>query len=199
VIPSILAAHLRLLESGIPAMYPMRRVEVKSYGLPGGTVQNVNETLLTGRLPDRIIVGLVKSEDFHGKLESTPLNFSDYGLQNITVTVNGDSTYHKSIDVDKAGGFLIESYHNMFSELSLDPCSEGPHINLESFTNGKMFFVFNLNDIGGGEEFGLQRHGTIKVETKFSTGLPDSVNVICHADYQSTMCIDSNKTVYFKE
>jgi hypothetical protein len=199
MIPSILASHMKLLQSGVPASYPMRKVEVKSYALPQGTVQNVNETLLTGRLPDRIILALVKSEDFHGTLGSVPFNFTDFGLQNISVTVNGDSNYHKSIDVDAAGGFVIEPYYNLFSELSLDPCSEGPHITLEAFKNGNMFFVFNLNDIGGGDEFGMQRHGTIKIETKFKTGLPHPVNVICHADYQSTLLIDSNKSAYWKE
>jgi len=167
----------------------MRRVEVKSYALPRGTVQNVNETLLTGRLPDRIILGFVKSEDFHGTLLSTPFNFTHFNLDNISITVNGDSNYHKSINVNPDSGFIIEPYYSMFTELSLDPCAEGPNITLKAFQNGKMFFIFNLNDISGGDEFGVQRHGTIKIETKFKQALADSVNVICHADYQSTLYI----------
>jgi ribonucleoside-diphosphate reductase beta chain len=199
MIPSILATHLKLLQKGETACYPMRRVEVKSYALPKGTVQNVNETLLSGRLPDRIIIGLVNSEDLHGTISTTPFNFTDFKLQNISVTVNGDSNYHKSVNIDADSNFVIEPYYNMFSELSLDPCDEGPHVTLERFKKGKMFFVFNLNNIAGGDSFELQRHGTIKIETKFGTALPDSVNVICHADYQSTLLIDSNKGVYFKE
>ena len=199
VIPSILSAHLKLLQSGALANYPMRRVEVKSYALPAGTVQNVNETLLTGHLPDRIILGFVKSEDLHGTLKSTPFNFTHHGLSNITVTVNGDSNYHKSIDLNADKDYIIEPYYNMFADLSLDPCSEGPNISLEAFKKGKMFFVFNLNDISGGDEFGVQRHGTIKIETKFGKALDYSVNVVCHADYQSTLLIDSSKSVFFRE
>ena len=97
VIPSILTAHLKLLQAGNMACYPMRRVEVKSFALPKGTVQNVNETLLSGRLPDRIIICLVKSEQFHGTLNSNPFEFTDFKLSNISITVNGDSNFHKSI------------------------------------------------------------------------------------------------------
>jgi hypothetical protein len=199
VIPSILTAHLKLLQAGNMACYPMRRVEVKSFALPKGTVQNVNETLLSGRLPDRIIIAFVKSEQFHGTLQSNPFEFTDFKLSNISITVNGDSNFHKSIDLDADSGFVIEPYYNMFSELSLDPCDEGPSVTLEAYKHGKMFFVFNLNDITGGDSFGVQRHGTIKIETKFKQGLADSTNVICHADYQSTLYIDSSKAVYFKE
>ena len=199
VIPSILSAHLKLLNSGSLACYPMRRVEVKSFALPTGTVQNVNETLLTGHLPDRIILGFVRSEDLHGTLTTQPFNFTHHNLNHISVTVNGDSNYHKAISVDAAAGFTVEPYYNMFTEMSLDPCAEGPAISSSAFRQGKMFFVFNLNDISGGDEFGVQRHGTIKIETKFSQPLADSVNVICHADYQSTLYIDSTKNVYFKE
>jgi hypothetical protein len=199
VIPSILSAHLKLLQDGNLACYPMRRVEVKTYALPSGTVQNVNETLLTGHLPDRIILAFVKSQNMHGTLTSQPFNFTHFNLNHIAITVNGDSNYHKAIDVDAANGYVIEPYYNMFTEMSLDPCAEGPNITLSAFKNGKMFFVFNLNDISGGDEFGVQRHGTIKIETKFNQPLGHSVNVICYADYQSTLFIDSGKNVYFKE
>jgi hypothetical protein len=199
VIPSILSAHLKLLHAGNLACYPMRRVEVKSFALPRGTVQNVNETLLTGHLPDRIILAFVKSEELHGTLTTQPFNFTHFNLDHISVTVNGDSNYHKAINVNANSGFVVEPYYNMFTEMSLDPCAEGPAISPSAFKQGKMFFVFNLNDISGGDEFGVQRHGTIKIETKFSSALNDSVNVICHADYQSTLYIDSARNIYFKE
>lgn len=172
----------------------MRRVELKSYALPNGTIENVNETLLSGLLPDRIILGLVRSAAANGQLTSTPFDFKSHGLQTISVVMNGESTYQRTLRLDQG---VTEAYYDMYNDLAQNSCTEGPDISLTSYSTGKMLFIFNLNEFSDG--FVTPRHGNIKIELKFSSPLSESITVICHADYPSVLFVDNNKNAHFKD
>lgn len=197
LLPSILIQHLRLWESGFPATYPMRKIEMKSYSLAVGTIQNTNENLLNGLLPDRLIVALSASNAVNGVSTASPFDFAHYGLTNITVSANGDQTYFRSIDVDFPNLKYGEAYHNMFNALGLSQSSDGPNINYEDFANGKALYVFNLRHSNDG--FCLPRFGNVKIDLKFSTALTSALTVVCHADYQSVLFVDNQKNIYFKD
>ena len=197
LLPVIQTQHLKLLESGFPAIYPMRRVDMKTYSLPIGTIQNTNENIISGILPDRLILGLVPSENLNGTINTTPFSFFDYSLNQITVTANGEQVYSQTYNLDAKNNRIAEVYYNMFNGLGLSACNEGPNITMYSYKNGKFFFVFNLRHINDG--ICLPRHGNIKIELKFAEALTTALNVVCHVDYQSTMYIDNKKSVYFKD
>jgi hypothetical protein len=197
VLPMILNQHLKLWESGYPCVYPMRQVDCKSYSLPIGTIQNTIENILNGILPDRIIIALCYSESMNGLITTSPFDFKDFGLNEITVSANGDQIYTQTFNIDVTDNRISEVYFNMFNALGLSTSNEGPNISMDEFTNGKLFFIFNLRHINDGNC--LPRHGNVKIALKFKAALAASVNVICHADYQSTLYINNSKTVYFKD
>jgi len=85
LLPSIQLAHLKNLEHGNPVVFPNRFVEMKSYSLPTGTLQNTNENLISGHLPDRIVVALVDSAAMHGSIATNPLNLEHFDLNQINV------------------------------------------------------------------------------------------------------------------
>jgi hypothetical protein len=197
LLPSILLNHIKIWESGIPASYPMRKVEMKSYTLPKDTIENVNENLLNGLLPDRIIVALVATSALHGKLGENPFFLSHYGLKHIGVSANGEQNYHREYDVDFTNGLYTEPYYDMFSNLGVDPLSDGPFLTMEEYKGGKTVFVFSLRDVREG--FALPKYGSVRIDLKFSPALTKGVTVVVHADYQSVYYIDKTKSVYPKD
>jgi hypothetical protein len=197
VLPSILKQHLKLWESGYPCAYPMRRVDCKSYSLPVGTLQNINENLLNGILPDRLIVTLVASDSLNGLITTSPFDFRHFGLSEISVSANGDQLYSQTYNIDVANNRYAEVYYNMYNALGLTGSNDGPDITMDEFLNGKLFFIYNLRHINDGNC--VPRHGNIKIELKFGAALTQSINVLVHADYQSTLYIDNTKRVYFKD
>jgi len=197
VLPMILNQHLKLWESGYPCCYPMRRVEMKTYSLPLGTIQNINENLLNGMLPDRLIIALCKSNDMNGKLTTSPFDFKDFGLKQITVSANGDQIFTQTYDVDVTNNRIAQVYYNMYDALGLGASNEGPDITMEQFIKGKLFFIYNLRQINDGQC--LPRFGNVKIEVKFAAALAHTINVVCHSEYQSLLYIDNKKSVYFKE
>jgi hypothetical protein len=197
LLPSIQSYHHRLWESGRPASYPMRHVDMKSYGLAIGTTQNINENLINGHLPDRIIVSLVATDNFHGRASSTPFSFKDFGLESITVTASGTHQYVQKYEVDVPNHRIGQAYYGMFSALALNEAEDGPNITYEEFKKGKLFFCFNIRQIR--ESFTLPRHGNVKIDLQFRKATTEAVTVIVHCDYQALLQIDRHKNIITKD
>jgi hypothetical protein len=197
LLPQIQTAHIKHLELGKPACYPMRDVDMKSYTLPQGTVQSNNENILSGMLPDRLIIAMVPTVAVHGSYEHYPYAFEGYGLGSITVSANGDQLYQQVYQVNFDQKRYVEPYYFMFEALGVGPLSEGPNITLEEFRKIKTFFIFNIRDMK--EDFCIPRYGNIRVELKFNTPTPFGLTVFVHADYQSVMYIDKHKGISWKD
>ena len=63
--------------------FPLTRVVMKFYTLGSGLNDLSEQNLVTGPLPTKVIVGLVRSDAFNGRFDKNPLNFQDFHLQNI--------------------------------------------------------------------------------------------------------------------
>jgi hypothetical protein len=197
ILPQILSAHLRHLDAGSRACYPLRSVEMKSYTLPQGTVQNTNENVINGLLPDRLIVALVPTIAVHGGYDQNPFGFGNCGLGSIVVSANGDQVYRQEYQVNFDQNQCVEPFYYLFEALGVGPFSEGPHITLDEFKNGKTFFVFNIRDIK--EDFCVPRYGNVRIDLKFHTATPYGLTVLLHTDNQGVLYIDKNKAITFKD
>jgi len=131
-------------------------------------------------------------------ITSNPFDFTVSDLRQISVTANGEDLYHQAYQYNPGNDRRVsEAYYGMFSGLGLAATNEGPTVSLEEFCHGKAFFVFNLRNIQQG--YCPPRHGNVKIALQFEKSTTRALNVICHADYQSTLYIDSGKNVYFKD
>jgi len=61
----------------------MKRVEIKTYSLTTGTVADVNDNLISGLFPNRIVLGLVDSSAYSGNIYRNPFEFKTFGLSRI--------------------------------------------------------------------------------------------------------------------
>jgi hypothetical protein len=199
ILPSIMLSHVKLLEGGKPICYPMRRVEMKSYTLPAGTIQNTNENLFNGFLPDRIILGLLESTELHGTVITNPFNFRDFGLAKIKVTANGEQVSTQSYDVsfDNNNARVMQPYIGLFTGLGYTGCDSGMDLSFTEFKSGKGLFVYDLRNLR--DAFSAPRHGNISINLKFSAGTAAGITVVVYSEYQSVLFVNSNKEVYFKD
>ena len=72
--PSIYLAHAKTLENGT-AKYPNKRVICKTFTVPAGYLDFVQEKLFSGQLPTRLIIACVDNKSFNGVLHITVLQF----------------------------------------------------------------------------------------------------------------------------
>ena len=59
--------HIEMLDKKLqPAVYPLRRVEMKTCNIGTGSLSWSEENLFQGVMPKKIVVGLVKATAFEG-------------------------------------------------------------------------------------------------------------------------------------
>ncbi|XP_021959927.1 uncharacterized protein F54H12.2-like [Folsomia candida] len=195
--PSITLIHLKLLDKGQPACYPMRRGDIKSFSLSAGTLQYTNESLITGLLPERLAIGIVSSKAVHGNYLENPFNFIQADISSISVTVNSEQVTSQTFELDFNNKKSIEAYFSVFSGLGLSNIDAGIDLTFETFKNGKTIYIFDLRHQHDG--FAIPRHGSVKIEIKLRQAITSALTVICHCDYQSVLYIDKNRDAYFKD
>ena len=84
--PSISVAHEIALKKG-PAIYPICRVECKSFIVPAGNPSLRKDNLFNGLVPKTFVFGLVESEAFNGALKKNPYNFQHFNVSSIGIIV----------------------------------------------------------------------------------------------------------------
>ena len=65
------------------AAYPTVRSELRSLGFEGNSTKFIQDNLFFGRVPDRVIVGLLDTRAFNGTVNYYPFAFQKFGVTNI--------------------------------------------------------------------------------------------------------------------
>ena len=76
--------------------------------------------------------------------------------------------------------------------------NEGLDIQREDYPNGYSIYAFDLSpDLSEETYFNLAKDGNLRVDLKFGTALPNTVNVIVYAEFENIIELDRNKNVIF--
>lgn len=196
LLPSIQLLHLKNWRNH-PVKYPGTKVSMKSYSLPIGTFSNTNESILSGLIPQRLIFGVVGSDNVNGDYEKNAFAFEDHDLQQIIVTVNSEQSTQHIINIDKTENRILDGFISIFDAMGLTNCDQGVDLRLSEYRNGKFLFGCDLRDITDGHA--IPRHGNVSIYLKFKKATTASLTVIVYPEYPSNMYITNDKKVYFKD
>ena len=75
--PSISVAHELALKKG-PAIYPVRRIECKTFVIAAGNPSLMKDNLYNGLVPKTFVFGRIDSAAFNGDYQKNPYNFKTY-------------------------------------------------------------------------------------------------------------------------
>jgi hypothetical protein len=195
--PTVFVAHAKALEQG-NAKYPVRKVTCKTYTIPRGHLDSVQENLFSGQLPTRIVIGLVDNDAFNGNYAKNPFNFKHFDLNEMKIFLDGQQQYINSIQPNYANNQFITAYMSLFSGTGKQQKDEGNDIERSEYSRGYTLYAFDLTpDLAEEGHFNLARDGSVRVNLKFANALPNTVNVIVYAEFENVIEIDRNKNVLF--
>ena len=194
--PSVFIAQAKAFEVG-NAKYPIRRVVCKSYSVGTGMRDNVHEGLFTGQIPSRIVIAMVRNQAFNGSYDRNPFNFSHFNLSSIKIYVDGQIHNNiKPIECDFENHQSLSGYLSLFTGSGKYRRDEGLDIDRQQYECGYTLFAYNLSpDLSEEGYFNLVKEGSIRVELKFATALPHTINVIAYAEFESIIEINREKQV----
>ena len=79
ILPSILNAHRAALRSST-YKYPLQRVQIHTYVLSAGIMQETISNLFLSQTPRMLLVAFVQNSSFTGSYTGNPYNFQHYNL-----------------------------------------------------------------------------------------------------------------------
>ena len=193
--PSVFIAHNKALEVG-NAKYPIRRAVCKTYTIPAGNLNHTQENLFTGQLPTRIVIGCVDNDSFNGRYAKNPYNFKHFDLTQLKVYLDGQQHSVIPVEPNFTANTYITAYANLFAGTGKLMKDEGTDIRREDFRAGYALYAFDLTaDLAEEGHFNLMKHGNVRLDLKFLVGLPNTINVIAYAEFESVLEIDKSRNI----
>lgn len=183
------------------AKYPLRCVDCKVLTIPRGFSSFNPDNIFLGRIPKRIVFGLVDTEAFNGSYTTNPFNFKHYNLSLVGVYVDGEQILPKPLtlkfDADGGQNFMA-GFQTLFSGIGKLSQDAGNQIARGDYGSGYTLFCFDLTpDECSADHFQLIKQGNLRVELHFAEPLPKTVNLIIYAESESLIEIDSNRNVLY--
>ncbi|XP_067939591.1 uncharacterized protein F54H12.2-like [Watersipora subatra] len=189
--------HIEMLEKELkPALYPIRRVTMKSFNIPSGSLSCNEENLFNGILPKRIFIGMVDARSFEGNFEYNPFNFKHKNLKYCSLLVDGKMVPQKPFFTDFSNDQFLRSYFSLIEGTGKAFKDVGIGIDRTEYAHGYSLLAFDLTpSLDDDGSFNVLKKGNIRFEAKFNSGLDVPVNVIVYAEFDATIKIDKNRAV----
>ena len=173
VSPAICEVHAKAALSST-YKFPVRKVKSLFFTHSSGRQDLSMHNVLTGRLPRRFVLGMVKSSAFHGDLSSSPFNFQPFDVVNVVARLNLQSYPSDSgIETDLKNGIYFQGYWSMLqatsslftnADIDLNPWSD--------YANGSCLFRFDFSpemQSGNCEHLDLLREGNLDLQVKLDS------------------------------
>ncbi|KAF4524188.1 hypothetical protein B566_EDAN011021 [Ephemera danica] len=195
--PGILIAHAKSL-SLHTAKYPYKRVEMHNYTIPMGSQHHTIENMFLGRIPCRVIIGLVSHAAFSGSFSKNPFNFQHFNVNYLTLFKNGEQMFSRPYspvygdDASYAMPYL-QSFINTGNHLADD----GYCVSLKDWQNGFCLYPFDLTpDLSAHEQhWCIQEQGNLRLEIGTKTPFAEAVTIIVYAEFREVLEIDKNRDI----
>ncbi len=193
--PPLQLAHVKVLEKS-PAQYPIRRVLTKYFAVPQGQTAVNEQNLFLGVLPKRLILCMVNNTAFDGTYNQNPFQFQHMFLNYLALHMNGRQIPAQPLTPRFSDNLYVRSYFNLFTGVGKAHRDDGNDISRHEFPQGYTLFCFDLspNLHSDGEFIPIQK-GDLRLEMKFGTPLPETINVICYAEFDNVIEVDRNRQI----
>jgi len=192
--PEIVARHNKEFRKQ-KALYPLRNVEVRNTMVAKGSLNFISQTMMTGKLPNALIFGMIGSPNWVGSLDKSIWNFKDFNLKSITITCENDPTMTQKIEVDFKSGNYLNGFSSIFK--ALNHKSDGNAISRDDYKKGNTFFMFDLVQHMG-RELHVGKTGNLKVSLEFSEPLEANIILLMLSVTENLMEIDEYRNVYIR-
>lgn len=195
--PSVFLAHAKALELG-NVKFPIRRAICKTFTIPAGNLDASQESLFSGQLPTRIVIGCVDNDAFNGSYAKNPFNFKHMNLSQLKVYLDGQQQSAKPLEINFANHQFINAYASLFMGTGKWMRDEGNLISREDFPGGYALYAFDLTpDLAEDDHFNLIKQGNVRLDMKFAQALPNTINVIAFAEFENILEIDRSRNIIF--
>ena len=165
VSPNISIAHELALKKG-PAIYPIRRVECKTFIISAGNPSLRKDNVFNGLVPKTFAMVMADSAAFNGDYKKNPFNFKTFTTSFLGITVNGEEVPFRPLQLSytAANPRYIEAFLTMFSGAGKLFYNAGNDVTRDEYAGGYAVYVADLTPdmCGPSPHFNVVQRGNVQ-------------------------------------
>jgi hypothetical protein len=198
---SIMVMHNKALMHGTTCKYPLHRCEVTTYCIPQGVMTHSRSVAISGQLPVRVIIGLIRNDALNGAYHLNPFEFRPYFLSHLNLIISGRSLMAMPLKPqfnDTANDSQYSrAYNTLFSGTDKGFHDCGNMISKKDYISGYTFYAFKLSEDFGDDYFGMKKEGNVQIDIHFSRAAAYTFNVVLYQEFLNILDIDKNRAIAF--
>ena len=181
------------------AKYPIKRSMIKIHTISAGTMSKNLDNVFRGRIPERIVVGIVDNDAFNGAYKKNPFNFQNYKLTSCGLIKNNEPLpgrpYQTNFPDDGPGEF-ITAFQSLLTDIGGGCYDHGNTISRDEYASGYTLISFDTSpDLCQKTYLDPVTEGDIRLELQFGEALAQTVNVIIYAEFDQLIEINENREI----
>lgn len=192
-------AELMYIESQLarsPALYPITRVDVRSFNVPKGSTNFSEDNCFVGQIPQRILIAMVQDKAYTGSYDTTPHNYAKTGVDHIQLIVGGRAIPALPL---QPSGYVSNAHDEYLSVMAgLGNLFEDTDIGLtpdDWWALGNNIYVFSMQPHLPPDCVAPVQTGNVRIQLRFRSALAEAQCLIMYAEYNNMMFIDKNRNV----
>lgn len=177
------------IKSGQLMNYPITRTLIRTRALDAGAnMVKISPLFLGAKLPNQIILGMVKTAALTGSIHHNPFNFQHFNVESVQLELNSQLIPSQPLKINANSKTFMRQFRYLYDNLGIGHGNEGCLIEPSEFLGGKCIYSWDLNpDKCAGAHLHQEQSGTIGFLFNFTEPLPMGVSLICHASWSDQL------------
>ena len=175
--------------------YPVVSDQIRTFSFNGATTVWMEDNLFLGRVPQRMIVGILDSTAFNGAKEKYPFAFQSKGVTSIRQFIEGEE--YPYVTLEFAGNNTLkdwEGYRRFLDAAGSVAKHREFMVKPGDWGHNKNCTLYMWNNVPSGDADGPKLNpkqtGNVRLEIKFRAALNANITILVWGEFESVIYID---------
>ena len=189
-------AKERSLSKTKKVKYPVVRSEIRTYSFDGRSTRWSQDNVFLNKVPIRVIIGLMNSENYNGGLQKYPFAYEKFGVQRVRQRIDGEEYPYRALELG-AGNTKISDllgYDRFLTASGAYKNHRVPMLLPGDWGQGKNCTLYMFNNAPGDADDPSYRNpkitGNVSYEIDFRANVGHNVTVVIWSEYEHVYEID---------
>ena len=181
---------------GQSIVMPLTRAIQKEFSVTSGGRTFVENSLHSGQLPTKIIMGLVRNDAHVGTYKLNPLNFQHFDVNKVSLFLNGQIVDGRPLSFNFEHNDYIDGFWGLSRAANHRYFNEGTLITRKDYKSGYTLWSYDLTPSQCDEQFNdPKKRGTLTVEFEFAKNIPVPLTLCVYLQFDSEIIINEAGSV----
>ena len=178
------------------------RSECRIFTLASNVQEFNQDNLFQGRIPNRMVVGLLHPNAFNGNYTYHPFAFQSFGMQEIKQMIRGEEYPYRTLELKKDNNEKDMAIYHRFLEAGgfkkrVESCMVTP--GMVGHDRNTTLYVFNntANSHVDGPHLNPKQRGNVRLIFKLGDPVNHPITVVIYAQFEAVIRVDPNGAVLY--